>query len=152
MTAVRALRLARPANGLALVASGLLAACAPIGPDYRRPDVPVPAAWLQPAPAAPAASATAGIAPPSAVRAADGPPVGAAELVNTAWWKAIGDPGLDALIQAALDENKNLRIAAYRIDQFDAMLQVTQVGRPAAGRRGRPAHARHPEPEPVRAS
>jgi multidrug efflux system outer membrane protein len=130
MTAMGNRRPVGPAKGLALLASGLLAACAPIGPDYRRPAVTAPDAWLAPTPTVagtPAAAAsTAGSARSLAPPIDELPPVGDAELVNTAWWKAIGDPALDALIQTALDENKDLRIAAYRIDQFDAMLQVSK--------------------------
>ena len=119
-----------PTKALALLVAAVLAACAPMGPDYKRPDVTVPAAWQPPAPtiagkSLPAAPGTPGAAP-KATAAPDEPAIGPAELVNTAWWKAIGDPQLDALIQTALDENKDLRIAAFRIDQFDAMLQVTK--------------------------
>jgi multidrug efflux system outer membrane protein len=108
----------------------MLSACAPIGPDYRRPAVSLPGAWLPAAaPASAAAAPAAGASAP--VVAAAAPEVGGAELVNTAWWKAFGDPQLDALIQIALDENQDLRIAAYRIDQFDAQLQVSKsAGRP----------------------
>jgi multidrug efflux system outer membrane protein len=126
MTAMGSARLARPPTALALVVvAASLAACAPIGPDYRRPAVQLPDAWS--APAASVAGAPAAAASAAAATPLDGlPAVGAADLVNTAWWKAIGDPALDALIQTALDENKDLRIAAYRIDQFDAMLQVSK--------------------------
>jgi multidrug efflux system outer membrane protein len=123
-------RLPRPqATALALVAAGLLAACAPMGPDYQRPTVTVPGAWQRPAASvagAPLPAASSAASARAAQPRPDEPTVGAAELVNTAWWKAIGDPQLDALIQIALDENKDLRIAAYRIDQFDAMLQVSK--------------------------
>jgi len=122
-------RRARSVHGLALVAAGALAACAPMGPDYQRPKVTMPDAWLAPPPTVagmPASAAGLG-GSRAGVAAAEGlAPVGSAELVNTAWWKAIGDPALDALIQTALDENKDLRIAIYRIDQFDAMLQVSK--------------------------
>ena len=94
---------------LTLAIACTLGACAAIGPDYQRPSVALPPAWKAPAPSAAAAAS----------------PVGSAELVNTAWWQAFGDPQLDALIRTALDENKDLLIAAYRIDQFDAQLQVT---------------------------
>ena len=130
MTAMEGARLARPLKGLALVVAAALAACAPMGPDYRRPVVQLPDAWSAPAPTvagAPDAAASAAASQRSAALPLEAlPPVGAAELVNTAWWKAIGDPALDALIQQALEENKDLRIAAYRVDQFDAMLQVSK--------------------------
>ena len=112
---------------LTLTVACLLAACAPMGPNYQRPSVDVPDAW-QPAAPAPAASAATIVAAPVPADAdvAPLPPVGSAELVNTAWWSEFGDPQLDALIRTALDENKDLRIAAYRIEQFDAQLQVTK--------------------------
>ena len=118
----------------ALLLCGLFGACMTLGPDYERPKVQVPAAWQPSAPAS-AASATAAAASGTAPGAVGiEPPVGAAELVNTAWWGAFGDPQLDALIRIALDENKDLRIAAYRIEQFDAQLQVTKsAGGPQVG-------------------
>lgn len=76
-----------------------LAGCV-LGPDYQRPQVPLPPAWH-------ADASTA------------------ADLANTAWWKAFGDPQLDALIDAALDANKDLRIAAYRVQEYDAKLEVS---------------------------
>src|SRR5204863_2528333 len=50
VTAMGDTRPARSANALALAVAVLLAACAPMGPDYHRPAVPVPEAWLAPAP------------------------------------------------------------------------------------------------------
>jgi len=112
-----------------LIMCVLLAACTTMGPDYQRPAVDVPAAWL-PSPTAPAASAAVNAGP---AVAPEPPAMGSAELVNTAWWSAFGDPQLDALIRTALDENKDLRIAAYRVQQFDAQLQVAKsAGLPQA--------------------
>jgi len=112
---------------LCLAVFGLLSACAPIGPDYQRPAVTVPAQW-QPAPAV-ASPVPAVPAPVVAGQPAPGP----AELVDTAWWSAFGDPQLDALIRIALEENKDLRIAALRVEQYNAQLQVAQAaGQPQA--------------------
>ena len=59
------------------------------------------------------------------------------ELLDTAWWAAFGDPKLDALIRVALEENKDLRIAALRVEQYNAQLQVAQAeGGPQAAVRG----------------
>ncbi|HSW05272.1 efflux transporter outer membrane subunit [Aquabacterium sp.] len=86
----------------------LLAGCT-LGPDYKRPQVSLPDAW-------------------QATPALTGAEAG---LTNSAWWSAFGDPVLDALIRSALDDNKNLRIAAYRIEQFEARVQVTaSAGKP----------------------
>ncbi|MED5619075.1 efflux transporter outer membrane subunit [Ideonella sp. BN130291] len=88
----------------ALLISAACAGCA-VGPDYKRPEVPLPAAWHAPVP--PAAA-----------------PTPAADVTNTAWWRMFGDPDLSALIDSALEANKDLRIAAYRVEEFDAHLQV----------------------------
>lgn len=80
----------------------LLAGCS-TGPDYKRPELPLPAAW----------------------RVA---PADAADLANTEWWKAFGDEHLSRLIDAAIDANRDLRIAAFRIDEFGARLKVSQAG------------------------
>jgi outer membrane protein, multidrug efflux system len=118
-----------------LIVPCLVAGCAPIGPDYQRPSVALPPTWKAPAPV-PAASAAA--AAPASSAAFEVPRValpapGSAELVNTAWWSAFGDDKLDELIRIALDENKDLLIAAYRIDRFDAQLQVSKsAGQPQA--------------------
>ncbi|HYN64837.1 MAG TPA: TolC family protein, partial [Candidatus Limnocylindrales bacterium] len=93
---------------LGLAVCGLLAACT-MGPDYRRPEVQIPGRWQ----------------PPPVV--AEQPPPGPVELLDTAWWAAFGDAQLDALIRVALEENKDLRIAALRVEQYNAQLQVAQA-------------------------
>lgn len=89
---------------LATLLSTALAGCA-MGPDYQRPDIAAPAAWR-----------TAGldIAP-------------AADLANLAWWKAFADPQLDALVQQALDSNADIRIAAGRVRQYAARLDLARA-------------------------
>jgi multidrug efflux system outer membrane protein len=42
----------------------------------------------------------------------------AAEVANTKWWEQFDDPVLDDLIETALRENHDVRIAAARVDQF----------------------------------
>jgi multidrug efflux system outer membrane protein len=64
-----------------------------IGPDYFRPKVDVPSAW----------------------RITDN---ATRDVINTAWWKQFQDPVLDGLIQTALRENKDLLIAAARVEEF----------------------------------
>src|SRR5574337_1603701 len=58
-----------------------------IGPDYRRPAVDVPQTW----------------------RFEDKE---ARDVANTTWWEQFNDPVLNQLIQSALQENKDLKIAA----------------------------------------
>ncbi len=71
--------------------AGLLAGCA-VGPDYRRPDVPIPERYLY--------------------QTDD-----VAETANTQWWKQFDDPVLDQLIVDALAGNKNVMIAAANVEQ-----------------------------------
>ena len=89
-----------PARTLAVAAGVALAACT-VGPDYVRPAVDAPTAWRIDYPKA-------------------------AEVANTPWWKQFGDPVLDDLIDTALRENRDIRIAAARVDQFIGGLQSTR--------------------------
>ncbi len=72
-----------------------------LGPDYVRPDIKSPDAWRIEYPAA-------------------------AEVANTQWWEQFGDPVLNDLVQTALRENLDVRIAAARVDQFIGALQSTR--------------------------
>ena len=103
------LELGRPACGLR-----------PIGPDYQRPTVNVPAQWQ--APPAVVSPVSAGAAPGDVAP----PAPGTAQLIDAPWWSAFDDPRLDALIRIALEENKDLRIAALRVEQYNAQLQVAK--------------------------
>jgi multidrug efflux system outer membrane protein len=85
----------------ALAASfALLAGCA-VGPDYRRPQVPVPSSY-------------------------SGMPADAAQTADTRWWRSFNDPVLDDLIAEALANNRDLRIAAARVDQAAGVLEQTR--------------------------
>ena len=50
----------------------------------------------------------------------------AAEVANTKWWEAFGDPVLDQLVEDALRENRDLVQAAARVDQFLGALRSTR--------------------------
>ncbi|KDB10127.1 RND efflux system, outer membrane lipoprotein, NodT family [Burkholderia sp. lig30] len=89
---------------LTLTLAAALAGCT-VGPDYHRPAVDAPAAWrLDPADAYwhPAAPAHAPLDP--------------------AWWKAFGDPQLDALETRALNDNQSLQVVAAHYEQAKATL------------------------------
>ena len=43
-------------------------------------------------------------------------------LINLEWWKLFGDPILDTLVQIALHDNKDILIAASRMEQARAQL------------------------------
>ena len=79
----------------------LLAGCA-VGPDYKRPSVDIPQNW----------------------RFEDKE---AKDLANTAWWQQFDDPVLNELIQIALQENKDLKVAVARIGQFVGQYVTTRA-------------------------
>ncbi len=89
--------LATPALALAIA---VVAGCMP-GPDYVRPEIATPAKWR--------------------IDYAE-----AAEVANTKWWEQFGDPVLNDLVDAALRENIDVRIAAARVDQFVGALTATR--------------------------
>ncbi len=73
-----------------------------VGPDYRRPLVDTPGAWR--------------------FEAGE-----AKDVVNTLWWKQFQDPVLDGLIESALHENNDIKIAAARVEEFLGRLRVTRA-------------------------
>ncbi len=48
------------------------------------------------------------------------------DVINTAWWKQFQDPVLDGLIETALRENKDLLIAAARVEEFLGLYAETR--------------------------
>lgn len=84
----------------------LLAGCT-VGPNYRRPKVMLPPAYrgaqLNASPAATPAS-----------------------LGNENWWVVFRDPVLQQLIHTALQRNYDVRIAATRVLQAQALLGITR--------------------------
>ncbi len=82
------------------------------GPDYVRPTSEVPSGY----------------------RFANHPAVTPQLTAETAWWVAFGDPRLNALVQEALANNRDLRIATARVDEFEAILAGTRAqGLPQVG-------------------
>lgn len=78
----------------------ILASCAPVGPDYHKPQTEAPADWTQ----ARGASATTQPA--------------AADYAR--WWRLFNDPVLTDLIAKAIEGNKNLAIAKSRVAEARA--------------------------------
>src|SRR4051794_6694131 len=79
-----------------LLICSLTASCT-VGPDYKRPQVDVPAAW----------------------------PVSAPEAnVSARWWTLYADAELNLLVEEALGHNTSLRVAAARVDEARAGLTV----------------------------
>jgi multidrug efflux system outer membrane protein len=77
---------------IALFLVFLTSACT-LGPDYRRPALDTPSSWRF-------------------------EEKEAKDLINTAWWEQFHDPVLTALIVTALKENKEIKIAVYRVEEF----------------------------------
>jgi outer membrane protein, multidrug efflux system len=86
---------------VAWVFTGLLAGCT-VGPAYHRPDVPVPANWSN-------------------------TPESHESLANLPWWDLFTDTELQGLIRTALDQNKNLLLAAARVDEFRANVGIVRA-------------------------
>jgi multidrug efflux system outer membrane protein len=102
---------------VACVAGAAIAGCT-MGPEYVRPKVDAPAAFRF-------------------------EPAVVAETANTVWWKQFGDPVLDQLIDAALADNLNVKVAAANVEQALAVITQTrsslfpQVGYSATGEKAR---------------
>jgi len=84
-----------------VVTAAVLAGCA-IGPDYKRPTVAEPQTFRGQAMAE------------------------AASLADAPWWEVFGDPILKTLIQEALRQNYDVRIAAARVQEARARLGVAR--------------------------
>ena len=98
------------------------------GPDYVKPAVAVPDSYRF-------SDNSASIMVPEA---------------DAEWWHAYNDPNLDALVQEALANNRNLAIATARVDEFAAILAGTrsqafpQVGYALSGNRSRTSEEKLP--------
>jgi len=111
---------------LALIALFILTGCM-VGPDYQRPAVDTPQNW----------------------RFEDKE---AKDMVNTLWWEQFNDPVLNDLIRIAIEENKDVKIAAARVEQFLGQYGTTraalfpQVGIDATAGRQRWSQSTGPVP------
>jgi outer membrane protein, multidrug efflux system len=73
-----------------------------MGPDYRKPIVEAPLSWRF-------------------------EEKEARKIGNTAWWEQFNDPVLNELIQTALKENKDIKIAAARVEEFMGRYGTTRA-------------------------
>lgn len=96
-----------------------------VGPDYGRPQIDTPDAYRV------------------EIKSAS-------DLVNAAWWDGFKDPVMSDLIKSALAGNKDVRIAAARVEEFLGRYGVTrsqlfpQVGAQAGGASQRISHSTQP--------
>lgn len=80
--------------------AAVLSGCA-LGPDYQRPEIAVPESH----------------------RGLEGP-AAEASLADLAWWEAAQDPVLSKLVAEALERNRDLAIAAARVEEYRALSGV----------------------------
>ena len=90
-------------NKLTSLFGALLLSGCMVGPDYEKPEVDSPETWRIDYKAA-------------------------SEVSNTRWWQQFQDPVLVQLIGTALLENKDVRIAAARMQEFAARIEIAQSG------------------------
>lgn len=82
--------------------TGMLAGCV-AGPDYVRPAIELPDKFHFDT-------------------------LAASDVANTRWWEQFGDPVLNELIDSALANNLDVRIAAARVEEFYGALGITRSG------------------------
>src|SRR5262249_25245228 len=79
------------------------AACA-VGPNYKQPPVTVPDQYKD----------------------VQGPPAPAASLADQPWWEVFHDPELEALIDEALANGYDGRLAAWRVEEARARAGIAR--------------------------
>ncbi len=101
---------------IAMAAMALLLAGCTVGPNYKRPQVAVPASFRAPEPL---------------------PENQADSLADLKWFEVFRDPQLQSLIKLALAQNYDLRDAVARVDEARANLGITRSSQyPQAGASG----------------
>src|ERR1700745_494336 len=96
----------RSTRWLMAIALVLLMGCT-VGPKYKRPPVTVPDTYR-------------GLAP-------DASPQTAASLGDEKWWTVFQDPQLQELVREALSQEYDVRIAATRVLQAQAVMGITRT-------------------------
>jgi multidrug efflux system outer membrane protein len=91
-------------KSIALIGAALVAGCS-LAPSYERPPAPVAATWPE-----------------------DGAP-GVRALASVDWRTYFPDPQLQAMIAAALEYNRDLRIAVARVEEARGLYGVTRADR-----------------------
>jgi multidrug efflux system outer membrane protein len=79
-----------------------VAGCAPVGPNYKRPE----------------------LAPPTTYRGAS--PTAGESLADMPWWQVFDDPALQALLRDAVANNLDLRLAVSRVQEARAIAGVAR--------------------------
>ncbi len=90
-----------------LIAITLFLTGCTVGPNYKRPTIAAPDAYR-------------GLAP-------DGAPQTTVSFADEKWWTVFEDPQLQALIHKAIAQNYDVRIAAARVLQAQAVVGITRA-------------------------
>ena len=96
-----------PLRRISLCSAVALASCTSMAPDYQRPAAPVPAQFPQAGASNPSTSAPA--------------------AADIAWQEFFTDARLQTLIQAALTNNRDLRMALLNVEQTRAQFQIRRA-------------------------
>src|SRR4029450_9468116 len=96
----------RPVRIAAALVALLASGCAPVGPDFQRPDVP----WLKDWRGSPELAEA--LTPP------------ATAVPHDEWWQVFNDPALDQVVAEAQRSNPSVRVAGSRIMEARAQLGV----------------------------
>jgi len=81
-----------------------LTACAPVGPDFVRPETEIPPGWSE----------------------ADRNGLEASAISQPQWWRVFEDPVLNKLVETAWQQNNSLEIAGLRVLEARAQLGIAQ--------------------------
>ncbi len=83
----------------------LLAGCVTVGPDYKRPEVPLPAEYPEPDPAQ----------------------TDAAAALPADWWRLYQDPTLEELVASGRKGNADVRLAVARVQEAEGALREVRA-------------------------
>src|SRR3954463_11558907 len=83
----------------------MLAGCTTVGPDYKRPEIPLPKEYGEPAPSQTAPSAT----------------------ISADWWRLYQDPKLDELVASGRKSNADVRLAIARVQEAEGALREVRA-------------------------
>lgn len=129
--APRSLSASVPRALFAAIALPVLVAGCSVGPDYRRPEPALPAAF-------------------------DGAPTQPAAPLGASWWTQFGDATLNDLVRDALANNSDARLAAAQVEEAEAVLRQAnasffpQIDLGATGTRSRVSNLTAlPNPAPL---
>lgn len=90
-------------RALAAAVSLALSGCAMVGPDYKRPVTDLPATY------------------------AEAGAMGAPIALPLQWWILYRDPTLDELVRSGLERNADVRLAAARLEEAEALLREARA-------------------------